>query len=75
MHNNYGNFAQPLDVLCQWQANCRYDCVLKGHQIMAMQIVDDDVPFILGASFLSDHVCLINYRTQELRISHTATGV
>ena len=40
---------------------------------VVMQIVDDDVPFILGADFLSDHECLINYCTQELLIPPTAT--
>ena len=38
-----------------------------------MQVVDDDVPFILGADFLLDHECLINYRTQELLIPPTET--
>ena len=38
-----------------------------------MQIVDDEVPFILGADFLLEHDCLINYRTQEMRIPPTET--
>ena len=38
-----------------------------------MQIVDDGVPFILGADFLSDHECLINYCTQYLLIPPTET--
>ena len=38
-----------------------------------MQIVDDDVPFILGADFLLNHECLINYRTQEMLIPPTET--
>ena len=38
---------------------------------ISMQIVDDDVPFILGADFLLDHQCLINYGTQEMLIPPT----
>ena len=40
---------------------------------ISMQIVDDDVPFILGADFLLDHQCLINYGTQEMLIPPTET--
>ena len=40
---------------------------------VAMQIVDDEVPFILGADFLLEHDCLINYRTQEMLIPPTET--
>ena len=40
---------------------------------VAMQIVDDEVPIILGANFLLEHDCLINYRTQEMLIPPTET--
>ena len=64
--------GRPMAMAGELQVSLRF----KGSPhifTVAMQIVDDDVPFILGADFLLDHECLINYRTQEMLIPPTDT--
>ena len=55
--------GRPMTMAGKLQVRLRF----KGSPrifTVTMQIVDDDVPFILGADFLLEHECLINYRTQ-----------
>ena len=64
--------GKPMSMAGELQVRLRFKGSARIFTI-SMQIVDDDVPFILGADFLLNHECLINCHTQEMLIPPTET--